>query len=127
MECSDEDGIDEIDFAKIVLEYMKKERATLVKAGLDVDSMVRELESLLEKTEDSKARVNDLKRQMLKSLSNPADQQPGAYAAHAEHLDMAKTDLRADDDPVKYFQRLRRRLKRFESDEKDASGREGAN
>ena len=115
------------DFTRQVIHYLKLHRAALEKAGLDVDFMIRQLESLLEELGDTAAHLEDLKRQTLKLLSKPKDEQPGTYTAPAEHLDMAADALRNGEDVIKYFERLRRRSRRPSSDEKAASGRNDSN
>jgi hypothetical protein len=119
MEDFDEEYIDEMEFSKEVLELFKKERAALKKAGLDVDFMIAEIERLIQEADDAKARVEDLKRQMLMSMSKSLVGQKGAPPASVEQLDMAGKDLRKDGDVEEYFKRLWRRTRKPGKPEED--------
>lgn len=127
MNCDDEEEIDEVEFAKQVIEYLKKERAALLAAGLDVDPMIRQLEEVLEEVNDAKGRVDDLQRQILKSTGSPVAWLPGPYMAPVEHLDMAAADLRSDNDVMEYFRRLRRRFTQFDDEGKGFVSPNGEN
>jgi len=97
-----EENIDVEEFTKQVIALMKKERMKLIEAGFDVDFMIHQLEGLLEDAVDAKAKLDII------------------YMAPTEHLDMATTKMRSDEDVIEYFKRLRRHLKRFDCEEKNS-------
>jgi len=109
MEGSEDECIDEIAFSKEVLEFLRKERKKLKEAGLDADCMIEQLEKLLQETEDSKAHLEDLKRQMLMETSRSLIGEKGPPPASTERLDMAAKELRKEGDLEDYYKRLRRR------------------
>ncbi len=112
----DGEELDEMEFAKAVLEFMKKERASIKKAGVDVDRMIEELEDLLQQTEDSKAHLEDLNRRILMEMSKSAIGDKGAPQGPSERLDMAAKDLRKGESAEEYFRRVNRRAKKPEED-----------
>lgn len=112
MEYSEDDDsgdFDEIENAKEIIAFMKKERKMLMEKGIDVDKAIEDLERIIQQAEDSKAHLEDIKRQLVKSVSligkddstHPLD----------ERLDMASKDLRKDEDVQEYFRRARRRAR----------------
>jgi hypothetical protein len=105
----DAEVIDELEFAKAVLEFMKKERAAIKKGGVDVDRMIEELEDLLQQTEDSKAHLDDLKRRMVMEMSKSLIGVKGAPASSTDHLDMAAKEMREAETAEEYFKRVKRR------------------
>ena len=117
VECTGEEGPedDNTDIARKVIALLKEHRAVLEKGGLDVDFMIRELEACIQEVEDSEARMEGLKRQILKDLSSDLVKEPPIPMAPTDHLDMAAPELRKDEDVVKHFQRLRGRLRRLDS------------
>jgi len=112
----DAEVLDELEFAKAVLELMKKERAAIKKGGVDVDRMIEELEDLLQQTEDSKAHLDDLKRRMVMEMSKSLIGVKGAPASSTDHLDMAGKDLRKGESAEEYFRRVKRRAIRPDDD-----------
>jgi hypothetical protein len=112
----DGEELDEMEFAKAVLEMLKKERAAIKKGGVDVDRMIEELEDLLQQTEDSKADVEDLKRRMLMAMSKSAIGDKGAPQGPSERLDMAGKDLQKGETAEEYFRRVKRRAREPKED-----------
>lgn len=108
--------LDELEFAKAVLELMKKERAAIKKGGVDVDRMIEEIEDLLQQVEDSKAHLEDLKRRMLMAMSKSLIGDKGAPQGPNEHLDMAAKDLHKGETAEEYFRRVKRRTRKPEED-----------
>ena len=102
-----------------MIALLKQEREALIKAGLDVDFMIRQLEGLLEELQEGEARIDELKRQMLKSLSMSVIEQVDGCVAPSDHLDMAAPDMRNNDDVIEYFKRHRKRTRRFTPDEEE--------
>ena len=108
-EDDDSGDFDEIENAKEIIAFMKKERKMLMEKGIDVDKAIEDLERIIQQAEDSKAHLEDIKRQLVKSVSligkddstHPLD----------ERLDMASKDLRKDEDVQEYFRRARRRAR----------------
>jgi len=115
-----EENIDVEEFTKQVIALMKKERMKLIEAGFDVDFMIHQLEGLLEDAVDAKAKLDIIKRQLLKSYTMSKEDHRSSYMAPTEHLDMATTKMRSDEDVIEYFKRLRRHLKRFDCEEKNS-------
>jgi hypothetical protein len=116
----DGEEFDDIGFAKAVLEFMKKERASIKKGGVDVDRMIEELEDLLQQTEDSKAHLADLNRRMLMEMSKTAIGDKGAPQGPSERLDMAAKDLRKGETAEEYFKRVKRRARKPKDDSGNA-------
>jgi len=116
----DGEEFDEMEFARAVLELMKKERAAIKKGGVDVDRMIEELEDLLQQTEDSKADLEDLKRRMLMSMSRSLIGDKGAPTGPSERLDMAAKDLHKGETAEDYFKRVKRRANKPEQDPNNA-------
>ena len=115
----DAEVLDELEFAKAVLELMKKERAAIKKGGVDVDRMIEELEDLLQQTEDSKAHLDDLKRRMVMEMSKSLIGQKGAPASSTDHLDMAAKEMRKGETAEEYFRRVKRRARQSKDDTGD--------
>jgi len=105
----DEALMDEVEFAKAILELMKKDRAELKKAGLDVDHMIEELENLMQEAKDSKADLEDLKKRMVMEMSKSLIKAKGAPASSTDHLDMAAKEMRKGETAEDYFKRVKRR------------------
>ena len=112
----DEEVFNEVEFAKAVLELMKKERAELKKAGLDVDHMIEELEIAMQEAEDSKAHLDDLKRRMVMEMSKSLIGEKGAPASSTDQLDMAARELRKGETAEDYFKREKRRAEKPQED-----------
>jgi hypothetical protein len=105
----DEQVADEVEFAKAVLELMKRERTELIKAGLDVDHMIEELENIMQEAQDAKAHLDDLKKRMVMEMSKSLIGEKGAPAASTDQFDMASKELRKGETAEEYFQRVKRR------------------
>ena len=116
----EEEELDEVGFAKAVLDVMKKERAELLKAGLDVDHMIEEIEKVLQEAEDAKARVEDIKRQMLMEMSKSLIKDKSATLSSAEKLDMAVETVRRGETTEDYYKRVKRRGEKPRQDSNDA-------
>ncbi len=118
MESSEEDCYDNTDVTRELLELLKRERKKLTEAGLDVDFMIKELEDLLQKIDDGKAHIEDIKRQMVMESSKSLIGDEGPSPASTDRLDMAAKELRKDGDVEEYYKRLRRRSTTPDADSK---------
>ncbi len=119
MEGSEEDFNGDMDDPREFLELLKRDRKKLREAGLDVDFMIEELEDLLQKIDDGKAHIEDVKRQMVMATSKSLIGDEGPSPASTERLDMAAKELRKEGDVEEYFRRLRRRSTTPNADSKD--------
>ena len=123
MEHSEDEDISDVDvigFAKEVIALLKQERKTLMEKGLDVDRMIEELEDILQQALDSKARLDDIKRQMIMSMSKSLVGGEDTTHHVDERLDMAAETLRKDEDVQEYFRRVMRRKVDAEDDSRNS-------
>jgi len=116
MDVDDEEELDEIGFAKAVIDAIKKSREELRKAGLDVDRMIEELEKTLREAEDLQAQLDELKRQELMEMSKSLIGDKGAAGPSVEKLDMAVKDLLGGETTEEYYKRLKRRGEKPQQD-----------
>jgi len=112
----DEEVADEVEFAKAVLDLMRKERAELKKVGLDIDHMMEELESAMQEAQDAKAHLDDLKKRMVMEMSKSLIGEKGAPAASTDQLDMATKEMRKGETTEDYFMREKRRAQKPRED-----------
>ena len=78
----------------------------LKEKGLDVDFMIGDIEELIERTEDAKARLEGLKKQQLMSMSESPIREVSPTSATVAHLDMAAREFRGDEAVLKHYRRV---------------------
>ena len=99
-------------FGQNVLELIRKEKAALGKGGMDVESVLVTLESLLQAAVTANAVQHDLRRRAKEATAHSDAMTRRGYVVSSGFLDMAIAAVEKDSPSAAEFRRLRSRIER---------------
>jgi len=102
----------------MVIELFVKERNALKGAGLDVDTMLATMRTLLDQAAAMEQQQEAMKRQTRLTTESWLALKRNAYVTTSGYLDMAIGAVRKDSILAQNFRRIRSRLHRPSKDEK---------